>query len=114
VNRSNFTHAAYALVIQAALGLALAQLGVTNAWWIAGALPVGFFIGVEWMQRLRQIIEAAGGTWPAPVNAALALRAFLGWTRDRYGDAGIPLLACALAANAAPIWRALKGALTII
>lgn len=87
-------HAGAALAIQIALGGAVAFF---LPWflYVTGALAVGFFIGIEWMQELR----VQNPDWPnTPTTFEAALRAFTGWDSDRYGDIGFGMLACSLVA----------------
>lgn len=49
MNRTNFEHAVYALIIQAVIGL------LTNNWWAGAAAGMAFFIGREHAQREYQI-----------------------------------------------------------
>ena len=49
MNRTNFEHAAYALIIQLIIGL------LTNNWWAGAAAGMAFFIGREHAQREYQI-----------------------------------------------------------
>ena len=49
MNRTNFEHAAYALIIQLIIGL------LTQNWWAGAAAGMAFFIGREHAQREYQI-----------------------------------------------------------
>ena len=84
-------HALYAVSFQVVFGL------LTGEWKAGGALAVGFFVGVEWMQEIRMKMQERGIRWPAPVSPEFALEGFEGWGRDRYVDCVLPAIACYLA-----------------
>lgn len=85
-------HASAAVVVQLAVGLALGN------WVLGGAFMVGFFVGVEWMQQIRQNDDAGNSSWPAALSAREILMGFIWRDPDRYKDAGLPLVACLLIA----------------
>ena len=95
MNRSNFIHAAAAVALQISLGALPYAIGVDWALWASGAFAVGFFVGVEWMQELR----VQNPQWPQTKTTPLgAMKAFTGWSRDRYWDFGAGLILCGIVA----------------
>lgn len=63
MNRTNFEHAAYAMLIQAAIGL------ITGDWFAGACFSVAFFLGREHAQAEERYIKANGGVranakWP--------------------------------------------------
>ncbi len=59
MNRTNFEHAGYALLMQFAIGL------LTGNWWAGAALAIGFFLGREHSQR-EEIISPHNRDNPFP------------------------------------------------
>jgi len=102
MNKSNFIHAVAALAIQVALGAAAFYLGVTYACWVSGALACGAFIGIEWMQQINMNLLREYRPWPDALSVRDVLRGFVWRSPDRYGDCGLPLVACSLLAY---FWR---------
>ena len=88
MNKSNFIHAGYAMVLQAIVGI------LTGDWLTGAALACGFFTGVEWMQEIRMKLHERRVRWPTRITPRLAIGGFMGWGRDRYLD--VPLIPCAL------------------
>ena len=58
MNRTNFEHAGYALLMQLPFGL----LGY---WWVGAALAIGFFIGREHAQQEYKLGTVGKSPWPA-------------------------------------------------
>lgn len=59
MNVSNFEHAAFALLMQIAIGLA------TGNWWAGAAAGAFFFLGREHAQREYKLGTAGKSPWPA-------------------------------------------------
>jgi len=73
MNRTNFEHAAYALLMQLPFGL-------LGHWWVGAALSIGFFLGREHAQAQDKINDysfhgdlAAFRVWQWPLDAKLDL-----------------------------------------
>ncbi len=84
--KSNIVHAIAALAIQLPFGLAgYAEIG--------GAVAVGFFIGVEWMQQIRINLAEQGRPWPTELTIEDIILGFYWTTLDRYLDVVFPIIA---------------------
>lgn len=81
MNLSNLKHAGYALAMQAVIGL------LTGDWFAGACFGIAFFVSREHAQREYHL----GG----PLNVK-PLDGFTGWDRDRYLDAGLPIVACSI------------------
>ena len=80
MNRSNFEHAGYALLMQVGFWL------VTGSWWIGAAFAIGFFLGREHSQR-EEIISPQNRDNPFP---AFKVRE---WELDEQLDLLFPVIA---------------------
>lgn len=86
MNKSHFIHAGYALLMQ----LPFLLFGYA---WVGAAFAVGFFVGVEWMQQIRVHVAATGRDWPTKLDIYDIWMGFMWDNRDRYLDAGLPIVA---------------------
>lgn len=89
MNRTNFEHALFALMMQAAVGLA------TGNWWAGAALGAGFFLGREHAQYEKKLTHGGhvGGLNP------LAGFAIWKWSLDSQLDLAFPVVAVAAVAT---------------
>lgn len=86
MNRSNFEHAFYGLLMQVVVGI------TTGNWWAGAALASGFFLGREHSQR-EEIISPHNRDNPFPAFKMWE------WTLDEKLDLLFPVVAtCLLAA----------------
>ena len=88
MNRTNFLHALYALLMQAAFGI------LYGDWWMGAAFAVAWFISREHAHRQNDIADVTG----VPVPKQNPLKGFSGWSLDAKLDALFPLIACAAVA----------------
>ncbi len=66
---------------------------------VTGLLAIGFFIGVEWMQQVRVDFDTDRRLWPSRLSLADIVNGFRwGRNRDRYHDAGWPIVFCSIVA----------------
>ncbi len=91
MNKTHLEHAAYALLIQLALGL------TTDNWWLGAAAAIGFFLGREHAQREYQIGN------PATLKGYEAFD-FWRWSTDAKLDLLIPILATVSLALVITYW----------
>jgi hypothetical protein len=89
VNRTNFEHAGYALLMQLVIGLS------TGNWWAGAAFGSAFFLGREHAQAQR--------TYQLGEFAAFDLRR---WSLDARLDLAFPVVAVCLVAFAVGRWVA--------
>ena len=81
MNRTNFEHAAIALIMQAVLGL------LTGNWWLGAAFGAAFFIGREHAQAEYRYISANGGRrYHTPVAPEWAVFNLKWWNQDALLD----------------------------
>ena len=93
MNRTNFEHAAIALIMQAFIGL------LTGNWWMGAAFGTAFFIGREHAQAEDRYIEANGGSrYKTPQAPEWAVFNLKYWDRDALLDWIIPMVAVVLVA----------------
>jgi hypothetical protein len=88
MNKSNFVHAAWALLIQ------LLVFAFTRDWVTGAAAGIFFFLGREHAQAERRIAGSA------PVSLLKWWQGFTGWTTDSFLDLAMPAVACTLIAVA--------------
>jgi hypothetical protein len=79
MNRTNFEHAGYALLMQLPFGL----LGF---WWVGAALAIGFFLGREHSQR-EEVISGKDRSNPFPAFKVWE------WSMDTKLDLLFPVVA---------------------
>lgn len=96
MNRSNFVHAWFALLMQVVTWAVLAFLiEPLIAVWVAALLPTGIFLGIEYNQHTYRF----GGPKVAPWWRGLVS----GWNRDSIFDFVAPVAACLLLASLATL-----------
>lgn len=95
MNRTNFEHAVFAVLMQLPFGL-------FGYWWVGAALAIGFFLGREHAQAEERYIKANGGvranTKIPPEFGALQPKL---WNTDSILDFVAPALCVILIAFAA-------------
>ena len=80
MNKSNFEHAGYALLIQVLFWL------VVGSWWIGAAFAIGFFLGREHSQR-EEIVSPHNRDNPFPAFKIWE------WEQDEQFDFLFPVIA---------------------
>jgi hypothetical protein len=87
MNRTNFEHLGYALLMQAAIGL------LTGDWWAGAAFGAAWFLGREHAQAEYRYIHLNGGdryaTKRIPEFAAFDPRL---WSQDSMMDFALPVV----------------------
>ena len=98
MNRTNFEHAFYALLMQLPFGL-------FGYWWMGAAFGAAFFIGREFAQAEYRYIKANGGDrYATPMPAEFAVFHTKWWNLDSVLDFLFPVVAVIAAALAANTW----------
>jgi len=96
MNRTNFEHAAYALAMQAVIGL------LSGNWWAGAAFGIAFFLGREQAQAENRYINAYGGNrYATPQSPVIGSLKLASWNTDSVLDFVFPTVACVLALAAA-------------
>jgi len=84
MNRTNFEHAGYALLMQLPFGL-------FGYWWVGAALAIGFFLGREHAQQEYKLGTVGKSPWPA--------FDFRKWSLDAKLDLLFPVVAVLIVAG---------------
>ena len=97
MNRTHFEHIAFALIVQAVIGL------LTGDWWVGAAAGAFFFLGREHAQAEYRYIKANGGRRNStPITPEIGCLNFKYWTLDSFLDFVLPTLSvviCAVVVN---------------
>lgn len=96
MNRTNLTHAVWAMGMQLAAAFVCRFLDIPSGMWIGSAFASGWFIAREHAQRELQIALRRGLLSVEPLRW---WEGFTGWDADRWGDALAPVLATSVLAG---------------
>jgi hypothetical protein len=95
MNRTNFEHAIYALLMQLPFGL-------LGHWWMGAAFAIGFFLGREHAQVQHEIQDATSYDEAYGIEGDFAAFKVWKWSLDAQLDLLLPVVAVVIVAVVLP------------